>query len=348
MKKYIFAAILAVLVSCTNDIAYKGPGTDPMLVINSQAIANDTLWVKVSHSRFFLDTDYSDKKLSDATVKITIDGEERTATYRPEYKAYSDGRVVRSGNHVKISATHPKYGTVYAEDYVPAPDIIVVKSSTAKYNDKKGKSDYYEVENSDSVWNLKVSIKKSDAAPHYYNMMINAIREISWYEEERPGDGYWYTTCDAVNYCLRDNTKIALGLEDTESILENGFEEEYYMGFEQFVFSDEMLNDQNELSFDIMLYKEFVNYEKIPFGYDPDEFVDTTHYYIKYNFNIDLLTISEAAYQYNKSYNDYEDSEWSLFSEPVQVVSNVNGGLGIFSTMAEHWSQTNWGQAPND
>ena len=44
-----------------------------------------------------------------------------------------------------------------------------------------------------------------------------------------------------------------------------------------------------------------------------------------------LASLSEASYEYQRTADLADDTEDNPFSEPVQVFSNVNGGLGIFA-----------------
>lgn len=339
MKRYIVATLITVMTACTVDIPYTGPGTDPMMVLNAYSNDGDTVWVKASHSVFFLDPDTASKNLPDANVTIEIDGVERTATYYPHRKAYTDGRVAQSGNHVRVSASHAKYGNAYAEDYVPIPDSICVMSSTAKVNDKKDNDENYFMGTTDSIWTLTVSLQGASADAHYYKMTIIATTEITYLKDDRWGAPYWNTIYDAIRYSIHDNTRIALGLTDTEDIIDNGFETEYEYGAISFMFSDQMLNDNKELSFNICMQK---GYHEYPYGFDEPVENDTTEYQYNYFFDIELTTITEATYQYLKSYDDYEESEWSLFSEPVQVVGNVNGGLGVLTSSATHYTKVKY------
>lgn len=47
---------------------------------------------------------------------------------------------------------------------------------------------------------------------------------------------------------------------------------------------------------------------------------------------VELFSISESLYKYISTANNYFDSRENPFTEPVQVYTNINGGLGVFGT----------------
>ena len=49
-------------------------------------------------------------------------------------------------------------------------------------------------------------------------------------------------------------------------------------------------------------------------------------------FCVDLYSISESLYKYISTANNFYDSYENPFTEPVQVYSNISGGLGVFGT----------------
>lgn len=54
-------------------------------------------------------------------------------------------------------------------------------------------------------------------------------------------------------------------------------------------------------------------------------------------FVVQVESLSEAAYRYRLSYTNYSASlEDELFTEPVQVYSNIEGGFGVFGGLSSH------------
>ncbi len=54
-------------------------------------------------------------------------------------------------------------------------------------------------------------------------------------------------------------------------------------------------------------------------------------YYAEINCKIEVISCSEAYYNYMKSITKYGMSLGNPFSQPVQVYSNINNGFGIFA-----------------
>ncbi len=53
------------------------------------------------------------------------------------------------------------------------------------------------------------------------------------------------------------------------------------------------------------------------------------------NYYVVFQNISESMYKYGSTLNSYYESRNSPFSEPVQVFTNIDGGLGILAAKAE-------------
>ncbi|MBO4741668.1 MAG: DUF4249 family protein, partial [Bacteroidales bacterium] len=59
--------------------------------------------------------------------------------------------------------------------------------------------------------------------------------------------------------------------------------------------------------------------------FDRDFHTDNLYY-------VEVVSISESLYKYLSTLNNYYDSQNNPFTEPVQVFTNIRGGLGIFGT----------------
>ena len=95
----------------------------------------------------------------------------------------------------------------------------------------------------------------------------------------------------------------------------------------------------------VILFKEFIRFEKDIFTdreRNADGFISFNGPFqdiccpgtpISYIFRIYLLDTEESYYLYHKSIFDYKDDD-NPFTEPTPVYSNIEGGLGIFTSYA--------------
>ena len=53
-----------------------------------------------------------------------------------------------------------------------------------------------------------------------------------------------------------------------------------------------------------------------------------------YTIHATLETLTPEYYYYLKSVEKYDGATWSPFSEPVQITSNIDGGIGIMGAVS--------------
>lgn len=122
---------------------------------------------------------------------------------------------------------------------------------------------------------------------------------------ENPNDGYnwWLTWFDIDDIALVDPM-------DLESVVEG----DYMVSTNRFFFSDHSINGESH---------------KI-------KMLATNHYDPYYHrLNVKLTGITKDEYLYYVSLYRQRDSD-DIFSEPVQVHSNIENGIGIFSISSPH------------
>lgn len=378
MKKHIFIplTLLAVLLTaCENEIDYRGDEQDPLLVLNCMAEAGSTAYVTVSHSIFFLGkTEQVDMSLKDAVVTFEVNGKAEKLAYDDEWGVYADDRVLNEGDRVKVTASHPRYGTVTAEDVVPHSNKVSYTATTVPFTSNSSASitedtpGVFEYSRIDSTWKVTLHIDDPADETNFYRMSVD-VRSNG---RLKPFNDQWlfrtdivgdepdeegYVDCsNEVYYLVPTSTQLALGIEDDElSELGIGMSlgSIYYEGWSQFVFTDEYLHsttNASDIVFDITMHTPIWWGNKEGW-YDPDAHYMQTDYdwetgedimrdcgtpwdhldnHFTYTVTVTLETITPAYYYYLKSSDKYDSTNWTLFSEPVTVYSNVDGGVGIF------------------
>ena len=349
MKRYsILLTITAILaVSCTKDIEYKGPDSERMLVVNSITESGDTLVFKMSHTAFFLDPYYSGNTLkSDVTVNVNINGDTRTATYIDNLYGYTDGRAIKDGDVISVTASHPLYGTISATDSVPYTQNCLFTDYRKEYIHIQPMSELFDDyfldfdDNAvDSVWVTDIEIQGVDNKKDYYMLTIEPqMTYIRYYEYM---DGY-DTLTQNLHFKVPAETKILLGQADeATAILEDSEgDSQFLWGYTDFIFDDLHIKDGNKLSFDIMMEEpDTMDYNFIytDEGYfvdaQPFSIADKIKDTVVYSVDVNLYVLSSTYYYYHKSVKDYLNAdEISFLAEPVTILHNVKGGIGILAT----------------
>lgn len=123
---YIALFSLTLLTGCEEmfyrEVDFKGDTEPEMLVVTSNLGVNQIPHVYVSHSFFFDRTDKSPLDwITDANVNLSVNGKAYTLTYRPEDCTYANLSMpaLRPLDTVDIVATHPKYATGTVRQIMP-------------------------------------------------------------------------------------------------------------------------------------------------------------------------------------------------------------------------------------
>ena len=378
MKKHIISALTLLALAftaCETEIEYKGDEQEPLLVLNCIAEAGSTAYVSVSHSIFFLgSTEQVDMSLKDAVVTLEVNGKSATLAYDQEWDLYVDERILHEGDRLKVSVTHPKFGTVTAEDVVPRKQSMSFKESTLPFTGTANSSltdelpGVFTYSRTDSVWKVALHIDDPAEETNFYrmNIQVNSVGRITpegtdiWvlnYGEAdyEPDEDGMMTFLNDIYFGLPSSTQFTLGVQD-EDLSEFGISmsigSTYYCGETSFIFTDEYLHgagSTSDIVFDIWMHtpiwwdsntnagwydqnihtynSQWIDGEEtsIDLG-SPWDYLDNQ---ITFVVTVSLETITPAYYYYLQSSDKFDSSNWTLFSEPVTVYSNVDGGVGI-------------------
>ena len=317
---------IAILASaCVKDIDYNGPDGQSMLVVNCIAQEGTAPVFHLSRSRSFLEYYQSnDDFKTGVDVNISINGNIKAASYSEQMGGYTDGRTINQGDIIKVSASHPEYGTVTATDTVPFIQAFQIDSHIKQYVHKKTFSeafdDYaFEFDDSkvDSSWVVEIDINDNQDHNDYY-VIITESR--AFYTSISGSDTLPDTL--ALHFKVPTATKILVGQSDaTTAILEDTEEDsQFECGSIYYIFSDQYMKESSKISFEILMEKPDSAYTGHP---------------VSYQFKAQLYVVSRAYYMYHKSVDDYANADMTFMSEPVTIISNTDGGAGILATYAE-------------
>ncbi len=339
----IMTALLLTLASCEKTIEFKQKQTDPLMVLNCVAEADSQLCVTLSRSRFFLDSDETVHYLTGAEVELYVDGDFKETLQESQVKPYEWSTELRPvyessyrpavGDRLQLKvASFGDLPGVNAETVIPAPagDFHLADSSfrMSSWREEWQYSDQY------------INLQTDTGCVRVYCNTLTSSRDLTWqldYTFTDPagrGDSYVLS----FNYLGENDSYGYFYLSDVTMRSDFAFEtlsssqEAFYYDDLTVMFSDEFCDGSlTHLTFSIT-YQEYVTdfYLIDP----PLNYEDTLHNGQGADgvFTIDLKSLSESGYLFLKTTQAYED-DWmqGIFTEPIQIHSNVDGGIGIFS-----------------
>lgn len=299
---------------CEKVIDFDPGEVTPYVVMVSRPESDSPVNVYLTKSVFFLQSTYYDEYyynysklpyINDASVTLWMSGNTYTGTLKED-----DGRYYyqfaaqpQAGDSLYLEAVVPdKEGKVVAGTRIPSmPDVEIIEFKEQDYE-----GDY------------KLRIKlKSHEGKEYYSVSIITWGQESVYDSVTGG---WMTQVDTTfnnpNYYYFNVNDPIVNEVDVTTALDG--DDGSFWGREM-LFSNEMFtNGEHEFTL------EFAD----DFYYYPEMMVDDRPIYLV------VKKMAPELYRYNKTVMAQNDSD-ELFGEPVQVYSNISGGIGIFGGSAQ-------------
>lgn len=322
---YILSIICLIsLLSCEKDIEFSGEITKPELVINSLIFPDTTVSIKVSKSRFFLDDDSKPfETVNNAKVKLYINDVFKEELISKGAGIYESLYKPDAGDKIKVEVKVDGYEL--AESEVEIPDYInITKIDTNIINLKK------EPIINGGYYNQYGEYLEGDTVGYYYNREINFSLNFedikdkeNYYRLAIYSRDYYNGARDSMdNYLYFDFYDIVSGNRSTgdEDILGEITETSNRYN----VFSDELFDGKTyPLKFKINTYSyEYLN------GYNQGSKTSS-------KIIINLQAISKSYYLYLKTVAA-DPGDMNFFSEPVQIHSNVKGGIGVVGSCTKN------------
>ncbi|HOF93353.1 MAG TPA: DUF4249 domain-containing protein [Bacteroidales bacterium] len=312
MKKAIlYLAVFMLFAACEKEVRFKGEVTEPLLVLNGFAQPDSLLVIRLTASRFFLEEVDSFVTVKDAHLRLYVDG-----TYKEDLQSQKNGYYISSyrpkqGEVLSIEAEAPGFESVRAEALLPVvAELLKVDTSITLEGELYDLSYDWDPEVGDYIidtiglyTNYQVSMTLSFRDPptpgDYYRVVVKHFYGKEYY------DGYYDFTVE--NFYTAEMGDL-LGPAETQN--------EYQ------IYADELYNGKTvdlKLSFAAHTYRDYQG-----------ELPNSTT-----SIQVQLQNISPSYYLYLKTFSEYSNSI-DFFSEPIQVFSNVSGGIGIFGAYSSN------------
>ena len=313
LKKTVFFFLLVCgFTSCQKVIEFNGPITDPIVVVNSLVMPNAFIKAQLSQSRFFLNNDTVFTMIDTATVSLYVNGSMKE-------------KLTHTSNGTFVSMYKPVAGdSISLQVQVPGKNLITCSTSILP------QTPVLSIDTSTVVTGINspivsVTVPKTGSFPLVDTIGISVGRKmkliLKFYDDPVKLNYYRlvvYTKTYSVTNVVTDYTfsfdDVVSGNTTNDSIgppsslSTNKFN----------VFNDDLFNgNQYALKFSVTDNKAV---------YLPGKQTLIT----KRELYVDLQSISREYFLYLQTRSNARNN--NFFSEPVQVYSNIIGGIGILGT----------------
>lgn len=295
LKRITSLSLLAgFLLSCEKDIEVTIPEEEPRLVMTSFLTPFDSVTAEVGESRFVLDQT-EPGPISNATVTLFKDGSKVGSLSGNGFGLYESDFVMEPGALYRLEAETAEHGKVWAETTVP--DSTAIDNVTSEI---KGAFE-------EQLRQFKLTFTDDGATEDFYNLQVYILNRQYEY------DPFTGMPVDSIDYFERVYI---------EAPNEPAIEQEYWLGEFGPVFNDDLF-DGNTYTLQFSVYENRY-YDTFTGEYIIYAGIDDA-YYITFN------STDENYFRYASTLGNYYNNEGNPFAEPVQVHSNVTGGLGTFA-----------------
>lgn len=329
MKRLLLATLVLLLASCEKEIEFKGDIQKPRLVAFSELEAGKPLNLSLSATmpvfgrQSLVETEDFSEGIHDARAVVTaIIGNERFTLEPYRDSIYLNPYCPDAGDKVRFEVSYPGYESVSGSTVVPGPiDAVLVSCTVDRENnmqtvrlrirDRKG-ADFYRIQIYDEI--------EGEGIAHYY--------DDNWKETWSQLEPYHYFQ----SYWMESNDPVFGVTDAAAGVIE------------------ELIGDAPQISgfftdsvFDGEEYEVSV---KSPWSQWSHEGPDEQGQWVTCTPFVSIQAVSRELFMYGSSLWSYRaDGDDSLFSEPTQIISNVNNGtgcIGAFSAKVIKLNFTEW------
>lgn len=320
----LIATLALLLAACEKPIYLPLGQSESQVVVMAQGVANQPFAAKLnmslpvfgSHSA----NGVSFPAVTDATVSIwlTGNGDTYTASSVSSDGIYTFAYVPQTGDSINLQIEVPGRPAITASASVPAaPSLGELEVSVSDSDSIYGTNQ--------AIIDFRLPIVDNGATHDFYSIRI--FRQNTWYLTHYNTDSTidrrdtmkmdYYTPFDVEDPLLVENS-------DLEYVIGDGMNTFYG---DEFLFRDERINGvrhtlniTDRVDYDIWNSPGWDIYHDYRFDAE-----------LTVSYRIEVSSLSRDQYLYLTSVQAAGDDPFEqLFSEPVQIHSNVKGGIGIF------------------
>ncbi|MBQ6038244.1 MAG: DUF4249 family protein [Bacteroidaceae bacterium] len=351
-KFLIILLILALFsISCERDLDFSTPSEEEVgnIVINSVAVEDTVLTVFVNktfpvgktprlvspdydQAVFFKDdltTDYvsniyyTNTAITDAEVKVIVNGEQTYTTSLTQTKGYVCGYKPQPGDHIVV-AVSAEGQELRAETAVPSkPKIEILNHEVIDQNPYQDRNGLYG--GTDTIMRLTCRISDIGGEQYYRLRIRSEKKELYSFtdvyndKEEYTLSNYMqdvYFSDDELFYDTRLTTSMGGWATNFSTVFDNSLMRN---GSYTFTVDSPKAGNTSGIIRDWDWFA--INWKTLGSDIPPRVMVE-------------LQAISPELYQYIKSVQLYRVTAEDVYAEPIKIFSNVQNGWGIFGALS--------------
>jgi len=301
--KYIYLFVFFVLLvfsSCEKKLDIDLPDSEKHLVVNGIICPDSLFRIRISKSQNVLDNDPI-SYISDAIVELIVNGTD-TVTMEPYHEGIYEVNIYPKVNDsYKLFVDNNELTPVTSNVTLLPPVPITSIDTSIQYNTYDyGDGNYY----GEYEIHFDISVSDDPSMDDYYFLAVSTIQPI--FEDNGFGQFYlsgfeeYYLDYDSNDPVFKSNSQFTIN------------------GITGQVVSDEIFNGTD--------YTFSINTNFFPF-YN----IEGLNYNEPIQVIVKLLTVNADIYRYIISFNLNQETQYDPFAQPVQIYSNIENGLGIFS-----------------
>lgn len=289
---------------CTKYIDFEGDDATPRLVVNGLVTPDSPVSVTLSNSVGYLNDGDIERQVDGVVTLRDGDGALIEVLQHTGNGVYSGSTDATAGARYRIEVDHPGFESVSADDRVPLPvTILSLDTSTVLVDNFFGPEE-----------GLEFRFRFADPSGEANFYLLEVFQRIEYYidfifDPNNQGqlipDTVWYTQPVWESVFMSSSDQV-IASENS------GFLGDAQSFGSKFYFSDALFDGTT---------REFTVR-----GSTGESWAEGTQYRLR------LSSLSEAYYLYRQTLRSFDNTNGDPFAQPVQVYSNIFGGLGIFGS----------------
>lgn len=319
MKKFLLVLLIAtgLFTACEKMIDIDIENMQPHLVVDALGSTDEPLTVVLTESRPVFGIHRSDEgfpRVTDAIVTLTVNGAAPVSANR-DSNCYTLPYTPQAGDSLALRIERPGHAPATASTIVPfAPTVGPIEQPATTIN-----SEY-----SNEVITFSIPLSDPEASTDYYYITMHRTDTIICTYLNSDSTIVAIDTTYNTSKWFECHDQLVVTDVDVLSMIDQMGAPTYYG--EMLLFRDERFNGQSH------------NIQISDYFYVDDYSVrnnvnaHSSHIVVHSTYTIDMASLSRDSYLYLNSLQALENSDaiTNFFSEPVQLLTNIDGAIGIF------------------
>lgn len=300
------------LASCTKEVDFTGEQSNPFLVVNGLQQAGQPASLRVEKSVFFLD-DQPDRRVKDVEVDLYVNGifkeslQVRDSSIMEQYYIWTE--------EGEIFKERLRYAFNYCEG-----QYVICDGDQLRFEVRSSEFDNAtaEVTVPQSPQVISFDTVRTEVSPDDYEVKLRFALQLN----DPAGNNYYnlYPKDALSSFTSSDPAFTDLTAVDD---IENLFGENEYYGRGQYNLFTDKFFDGSEYTLTM----------------ETNWYLGEGYEYYQEPFTLEVTCMDSNFYQYFRSYRAFSNSDpeslIGMFTEPVQVYSNVKNAVGVVAAQSQ-------------